>query len=273
MGDLRQSDSYKKHLENIGWKVDIAGGIHVFVKRLPLFGSVVKIQRPAEIDLEAISYSIKTHKAFQVIIEPRRATLRGKPNLLFERGFKLSKSPYLPTKTLHLDLTNSIDNLFSHLKKDARYSLKKTKDLKIYAIDKIDKFRKSWKEASGFRRYVPSHEELESLINSFGENALFLVTPGGETGAIFLHSKNTTYYWQAFSNKVGRKNLYQYKILWTGITWARQMGAKVFDFEGIYDERFPNKKWLGFTHFKKSFGGREVEYPGAFTKILLPFKK
>jgi lipid II:glycine glycyltransferase (peptidoglycan interpeptide bridge formation enzyme) len=264
MGDLRQSDSYKKHLENIGWKVDKAAGIHVFVKRLPPFGSVAKIQRPPEIDFEAINYSIKTHKVFQVIIEPI-STIHY--TLITKHGFKQSKSPYLPSKTLHLDLTNSIDNLFSQLKKDARYSLRKTKDVKVYAIDKIDKFRKSWKEASGFRRYVPSHKELESLINSFGENALFLVTPGGETGAIFLHAKNTAYYWQAFSNQIGRNKLYQYKILWTGISWAKQMGARVFDFEGIYDERFPNKKWLGFTHFKKSFGGYEVKYPGAFSKI------
>ena len=47
------------------------------------------------------------------------------------------------------------------------------------------------------------------------------------------------------------------------------MGAKILDFEGIFDERFPNKKWKGFTHFKKSFAGYEVEYPGAFSKFSL----
>ncbi len=26
-----------------------------------------------------------------------------------------------------------------------------------------------------------------------------------------------------------------------------------------------------FTHFKKSFGEKEIEYPGTFSKFLLPF--
>jgi len=52
---------------------------------------------------------------------------------------------------------------------------------------------------------------------------------------------------------------------------AKKMGCKIFDFEGIYDDRFPLKSWLGFSRFKKSFGGLEVEYPGAYSKFLLPF--
>jgi len=183
MGDLRQSENYKKHLENIGWKVDKAAGTHFFIKKFPLIGSVIKIQRPEELDFESIEFVSKFHKTMQVIIEPRIASPRGKPSMLLDHGFKLSKSPYLPTKTLHLDLTNSIDALYSQLKKDARYSLRKTKEVKVYAVDKIDKFRKSWKEASGFRLYVPPRRNLHSLLNSFGNDALFLVTPGGETAS------------------------------------------------------------------------------------------
>ena len=264
MGDLRQSVSYKKHLENIGWKVDIAAGIHVFIKRFPLLGSVVKIQRPKDLDFEAFEFVTKTHKTFQTIIEPKD---KHQELSIRNQGFKLSKSPYLPSKTLQLDLTKPLDDLFNQLRKDAKYSLKKTKDLRVYKVAKISDFRKSWKEASGFRRYVPPQSELESLLTSFRDDSLFLVTPGGETGAIFLHAKNTSYYWQAFSNKIGRKGLYQYKLVWTAINWAKEKGAKIFDFEGIYDPRFPNKRWKGFTHFKKSFGGYVVEYPGAFSKI------
>lgn len=264
MGDLRQSDSYKKHLEKIGWKVDIAAGVYVFIKRFPLLGSVAKIQRPKDLDFEALEFVTRNNKSFQVIIEPI-STIHD--TLITKHGFKLSRYPYLPSKTIHLDLTKSTHDLYGQLKKDAKYSLRKTKNLRIYTIDKIGDFRKSWKEASGFRRYVPPQSDLESLVNSFRDNSLFLVTPGGEAGAIFLHAKNTTYYWQAFTNKIGRIGLYQYKLVWTAINWAKEKGAKIFDFEGIYDERFPNRRWKGFTHFKKSFGGYEVEYPGAFSKI------
>jgi lipid II:glycine glycyltransferase (peptidoglycan interpeptide bridge formation enzyme) len=47
---------------------------------------------------------------------------------------------------------------------------------------------------------------------------------------------------------------------------AKKRGSLVWDFEGIFDQRFPNKDILGYTHFKKSFGGKEIEFPGAFTK-------
>ena len=107
-------------------------------------------------------------------------------------------------------------------------------------------------------------EKLPAYTSSFGE---------AKAGAIFLIGDGVGYYWQAFTNKEGRKEQIQYKIVWEGILWAKKRGAKVFDFEGIYDPRFPDKSWLGFTHFKKSFGGYEVEYPGAYTKTVFPFLK
>ena len=65
----------------------------------------------------------------------------------------------------------------------------------------------------------------------------------------------------------GKKLFVPTALTWEAIISAKKEGKKVFDFEGIYDERVPNKKWLGFTHFKKSFGGDVVEYPGCFVKI------
>ena len=91
-------------------------------------------------------------------------------------------------------------------------------------------------------------------------------------GAIFTQSLHDyTYYWQGFTNKEGRTSLSQYTLLYQGILWAKKICCRVFDFEGIYDERFPNKSWLGFTHFKKSFGGKEVNFPGCYTKLRFPY--
>ncbi|KKU22795.1 MAG: FemAB domain protein [Candidatus Woesebacteria bacterium GW2011_GWF1_46_13] len=133
----------------------------------------------------------------------------------------------------------------------------------------IGLFREGWKRAVKWKRYVPPFSHLLALKKLFKENSLFLVTPNYSSGTIFLIGDKIGYYWQAFTNKEGRKILAQYKIIWEGILWAKKMGARIFDFEGIYDERFPNKSWLGFTHFKKSFGGYEVAYPGTFVKWFL----
>lgn len=267
MADIRQTVKFANYLENIGWKIEKTGKTYSFIKKVPFLGSVVKIQRPEEIDIGALKYVRKKHNPFQIIIEPKS---KEHGSLISKHGFRLGRSPYLPTKTLHLDLTKPKETLFEQLKKDARYSLRKTKDLNIYAVHKTQAFRQSWKEAVDWKHWVPPQGHLDALIKSFGKDSLFLVTPGGDAGAIFLSSKDTVYYWQAFSNEKGRKTLAQYKILWAGITWAKKRGAKTFDFEGIYDERFPNKKWKGFTHFKKSFGGYEVKYPGVFVKYSIP---
>jgi lipid II:glycine glycyltransferase (peptidoglycan interpeptide bridge formation enzyme) len=90
-------------------------------------------------------------------------------------------------------------------------------------------------------------------------------------GVLFTRSLHDfAYYWYGFTNDEGRTSLSQYTLLFQGILWAKKQGCKVFDFEGVYDPRFPNKSWLGFSHFKKSFGGYEVIYPGCYTKFRLP---
>lgn len=265
MADIRQTPEYANYLKKIGWRVERWADINYFIKKIPFLGSIIKIQRPEEIRINKIREFVGKHRAFQLIVEPKN-DLDAK--FLASVGFKLSKSPYLPTKTLQLDLTVSIHRCLSNLKKDARYALRKFQMLnaKCQIENDIQNFRKAWKKAVGLKRYVPPLDHLVALKNSFKDKCLFLTTQDGSAEAIFLIGDKIAYYWQAFTNKKGRRALAQYKIVWEGIKWAKKKGAKVFDFEGIYDERFPNKSWQGFTHFKKSFGGYEVTYPGCFVK-------
>src|SRR3989344_8055154 len=265
MIDIRQALQYAKYLSKIGWEVERIAEINYFIKKIPLLGSVLKVQRPEEIRYNDIKKLSTKYHAFQIIVEPR-TQLDAK--FLTSVGFKLSKSPYLPTKTLLLDLTKSAKQLIMGMKKDARTAIKKTENLETKELKDLKKFRESWKKSVGMKRYVPPLTHLLALKNSFKDKALFLTTNNSSAGAIFLIGDGLAYYWQAFTNKEGRKELAQYKIVWDGILWAKTKGAKMFDFEGIFDERFPNKSWQGFTHFKKSSGGYEVSYPGTFVKNL-----
>jgi len=278
MIDIRQTIEYANYLRNLGWIVERIDNVNYFIKKIPLIGSIIKIQRPKKINFEEVKKLSKKYRAFQIIVEPNLTTGIGSGvsvsikyhNLLLSQGFKLNKSPYLPTKTLQIDLSQTQEKIFAKFKKDARLALRKTKDLgfKIYDLRYIEEFRKAWKMAVGWKRYVPPIKHLIALKKSFGKNCIFLTTDDASAGAIFLKIDQTGYYWQAFTNKEGRKKQTQYKIVWEGILWAKNQGCKIFDFEGIFDPRFPNKSWLGFTHFKKSFGGDEVSYSGCYTKTL-----
>ncbi len=266
MVDIRQTPQYANYLSKIGWRVERINEINYFIKNFPIIGSVIKIQRPEEIKIRKIRELARKYRAFQIIVEPK-TELDAK--YLTSIGFSLSKSPYLPTKTLQLDLTKPKNLLLKDMEKDARDAIKKS-EIVVNSCKNLKEFRNAWKNAVGWRRYVPPISHLVALKTSFKKNCLFLMEENKNSGAIFLVGDKIGYYWQAFTNLEGRRNLSQYKIVWEGILWAKKKGAKIFDFEGIYDERFPNKSWLGFTHFKKSFGGYEVEYPGCYTLFQFP---
>lgn len=278
MIDIRQSIQYANYLKRIGWKVERIAETNYFIKKFPIIGSVIKIQRPEELHNKSINQLANKYRTFQIIVEPK-TELDAK--YLTSLGYKLSKSPYLPSKTRQLDLTLPINRLISGMKKDTRRVIRNTQNEKhisyrISPISNIEEFRNAWKKAVGWKRYVPPLSHLVALKKSFKENCVFLSCFDESihrsvinTGAIFLMADGIGYYWQAFTSEEGRKNLAQYKIVWEAILWAKKKGTKIFDFEGIYDARFPDNSWLGFTHFKKSFGGYEIEYPGCFFKWFI----
>lgn len=274
--DIRQTQEYADYLKTIGWQVERINETNYFIKKFPLLGSVIKIQRPKDVDFEIVNKLAQKHRAFQVILEPKDNKTEAE---ILKNGFKLSKNPYLPSKTLTLDLTLKREVLLGKMKKDAITAIKKNegRDIREVSTNDLEKFYAGWKASVSFNRYVPPFNHLLNLSRSFKQNpALFLTSHNNVGnimgGAIFTRSSHdTAYYWQGFTNPEGRTTLSQYGLVWKGILWAKSQGCKVFDFEGIYDSRFPNKSWLGFTHFKKSFGGAEVTYPGAYTRLLLPF--
>lgn len=287
MIDIRQSESYAKYQKSLGWKVERIGGINYFIKNIPIIGSVLKIQRPEEIRIDILNRLSRKYGVFQIILEPGLTTIVDSTsyNSLKGQGFKLSKSTYLPSKTLQIDLTQSKEKIFKGLKKDARSAIQKGGEVKIkeYVTPKeIVTFRKGWKNSVKFNRFVPSASQLIELKKSFPKNKSLFLASHNITGRIIggvifttsSHEKSNyiTYYWYGFSSKEGRSTLSQYTLLWHGILWAKRNGYRVFDFEGVYDPRFPNKDWLGFSHFKRSFGGYEVVYPGCYTKTKL-FRK
>jgi hypothetical protein len=275
MLDIRQSENYAEYLKSQGWIVERLNNINYFIKKLPIIGSVLKIQRPSKIDFETIQKLEKKYRVFQTILEPKD---RNQELEIKNEGYKLSKNPFLPSKTIHLDLTKPLK-----FNKETRRAIRKGSLCKIKQCstpEEIKQFHEAWKDSVNFNRYVPSLESLYKINRSYTQqHSLFLTSHnkigsiiGGALFTISSHdlSNYITYYWYGFTNKEGRTSLSQYSLLYHGILWAKKNGSKIFDFEGIYDDRFPNKSWLGFTHFKKSFGGKEILYPGCYVKFRLP---
>ena len=276
MVDIRQSIHYANYLKRGGWIVERINEINYFLKKFSIVGSVLKLQRPEKIDFVTINKLCRKYRVFYMIIEPKDGSQEAG---ITDLEFKLSKSPYLPSKTLQIDLTKSKESIFKNFKKDARRAIKRggVKIVKSYSSpNEIKAWRRVWKNSVSFNRMVAGEEQLINLRKSFpGSYSVFLASHNisGSVigGALFTRSSHDiAYYWYGFTNSEGRTSLSQYSLLWQGLLWAKKMGCKIFDFEGVYDERFPMKSWLGFSHFKKSFGGVEVLYPGAYVMNRLP---
>ena len=70
--DLRQSKEFAQYLKQRGWLVEKIGQDYVFIRKIPLTPfSIIKIQRPSQIDLEKINSLARKHRAFQINIEPQ----------------------------------------------------------------------------------------------------------------------------------------------------------------------------------------------------------
>jgi len=265
MKEIRQTKEYANYLASQGWIIEKIHNENVFIKKLPLIGSLLKYQRPQKPDIAKLYAIAKKYRSLYLLVE-----LYNKNDLpLFKENGFTTTSPYLPTKTRILDITDSIKNIRAQLDKDARYALRKTEKERLKEETDLKTFYDDWKKAAARSRYILSVSQLRQYKNSFGQHMILLTNEKGDSGAMFLVADKIGYYWYGFTSDSARATLIQYKIIFEGIKWAKKNGAKQFDFEGIYDSRFPNKAWLGFSTFKKKFGGKEKEYPESVAKIVV----
>ena len=285
--DVRQSPEYVKYIESIGWQVEKISKGNVFVKKFPLIGSLIKIQRiDPPIPFEEIENLAKKHHAFQVIVEPSfpQSPQTPQPPL----GYRLLKSPFIPTKTLTLDLKRTEKEIFASFSKNKRRDIRiAEKNHLVIKEGSPQDFVRLKKKTLWKKRILPlgTEREVLPLVKAFGGKSKILVVYPSEArqfggakeglplaGTLLLFHNKTAYYWQAAATNTGKKFMAPTLLLWEAIKLAKKKGCEVFDFEGVYDERFPkNKSWLGFTHFKKGFGGKEVFYPEPSVKNRLPF--
>lgn len=271
--DLRQSEEYAKYMVHIGWKVlNIPNPkIQLFLKKIGPVG-IVKIQRTkAELPLDKIEKILKENHVMMCKIEPSFANAT-EGQVLEKYGYRISGWPLLGTKTLRIDLGPTEGEIFKSFKKDCRYILRRFMKYEIRnTLDNFELFYEIWKKSAKRKSlWIPSHTEYLHLIESFGKN-IFCITIGNEAGALVLLNKKAAFYYYAGATESGNKNDLPYYVVWECIKEAKKRGCSAWDFEGIFDSRWPNSGWRGFSHFKKSFGGYEIEFPGSYEKWRWPF--
>src|SRR3989344_3844558 len=85
-------------------------------------------------------------------------------------------------------------------------------------------------------------------------------------GILLLWYGKTAYYWMAAASREGKKSFAPTPLVWEALKFAKKQGCTIFDFEGVFDERYPKQSsdWKGFSIFKSGFGGKPIFYPQPF---------
>ena len=277
MTDVRQSNQFAAFMHDIGWHIERINTTYVYIRKLPILGNFAKISRPKPpFDYQSIINLKNKLRAYQFKIAPFvSSTVKNYQkirNNLLDLGIKTEHFPFNPTTTLQIDLTQSENQLFNNFSEAKRRAVRRAikNNIEIKKLDNLEDFIAVRK-----KQYFPLGflivQEMKALWKNFyPENASLLLAyqqanPVG--GILLLYYDKIAYYWFASSLKKGKKLFAPTLLVWEALKLSRRRGCTLFDFEGIYDERFPkaSESWRGFTKFKEGFGGKKVIFMENFT--------
>ncbi len=172
MIDLRQTTQYTKYMQGLGWIVFGKPGNFAYIKKLPFVGHFIKFQRPSSADSSFIKQLIIKYKPFQVVVEPSN---KYQVSIVKNLGFKQSKSYFVPSKTIQVDLTKSENQLMNEMHYKTRYNIKKAMISKLEALNSkdIESFASFWQKCALLQRgmYLSQKHEILGIFKSFGGNA------------------------------------------------------------------------------------------------------
>ncbi len=237
---------------------------------------------------KARDITISTNRRQEIFfrIEPR-LTREDLGNFWFNLGLKKTAA-IQPQDTQVLDLKLSEEKLLVGMHAKTRYNIrlaakhgvivkesKDVKDLEIFwqlmkATTSRDNFhshthdyyKKLWKNFA----YTDTNNQLELTIK-----LLIAVKDQKPLAAgLFSFFGDRVVYLHGASADTERELMAPYLLQWQAIKIAKQGGYSLFDFWGVapVNRRFKAServnKWQGITRFKKGFGGREVNFVGAW---------
>ncbi|MCJ7826511.1 hypothetical protein MUP56_02755, partial [Patescibacteria group bacterium] len=221
--EIQQSPLYKKYIEALHWTVVSLEGVNIWIKKIPILGTMAKIQRPEVLPyLPKLIQLLKNHNVRTVIVESSinysqeefSAWVNG-----LSKFFRISKESYLSTKTILVDLSQPEKELFDAFSSAKRRAVrraekhgvvvKESKD--IHAMIKVKNV------SAGMFGGITTYG-MDKLWNIFSpKNATIILayhnplnskpsSLNSPIGGILLLFWNTTaYYWLVGATKKGKK--------------------------------------------------------------------
>lgn len=251
-------------------------GNYIFVS----YGPTILSSNPAECRqnfqavLQALAELAREQRAFFVRIEPPFDVISVSD---LKRDFRLRKSHDIdPAHTWVLDLSQPEDRIFADMEKEKgrlwRNCHKKGISIRqTHDSTELDILMRLLGQVGAQNHFIPQKKaHLQNQMRA-GFATLYLAELHGIpiAASLVYDYDGTRYYAHAAADYEHRKLAAGSILLVQMIVDAKRAGMQSFDFWGITTSDDKRHPWYGFTEFKKSFGGYQVDYAGTWD---LPIK-
>lgn len=236
------------------------------------YGPVVSDLESLKIALKDLRDFAKEHKAFFLRIEPTLALDEKTLTTSDLQALGLEKSHDLdPAHTWALDLTVSEEELLKNMEsRKVRYWRGREKrGVTIRQSHNPEEITilTHFLEALGDKdSFIPQNEaHLKNQLHcDFATLYIAEIDDKPIAAALIYDYDGTRYYAHAAADAEYRKIVPGTIVLIQMILDAKNNGATVFDFWGMTPSTDPHHPWYGFTQYKKSFGGYQIDYSGTW---------
>ena len=190
-------------------------------------------------------------------------------------------SPVQPLRTILLDLTLDEATLLAQMKEKWRYNLRlaERKGVRVRLAQTVEDVQ-AWyalmqttSERDQFGIHIADYYlQAWHIFVPRGQGRLFLAEYNGQLLAgifVGLFAKQAIYLYGASSNE-HRNLMPNYLLQWEAIRWAKQQGARQYDFWGIPKTDNEDEALVGVYRFKRGWGGQIVRFVGCYEHVYRP---
>jgi peptidoglycan pentaglycine glycine transferase (the first glycine) len=185
-----------------------------------------------------------------------------------------------PVNTLLLDLELSEEELLAKMKPKGRYNIRlaERKGIKVRQSQKMADLKVFHQlslemKERGFSAFDLEHYKKMLATLAPSENIELFVAEHKKdilSCLLVLFYNDVAIYLHGASGNEKRELMPNHLAQWKAILEAKKRGCRVYDFWGIAPNEDQNHPWVGITRFKKSFGGEEVQFLGAYDFTFQP---
>ena len=116
-------------------------------------------------------------------------------------------------------------------------------------------------------------EYFENMLKNLGDHArLYMARYEGRAiaGTLAVAFGDKVWYLYGASSNEDRNLMPNNLLQWEMISWAQELGARVYDFRGVSGDLSEDNPLYGLYRFKKGFNGKFTEFGGELEMVLRP---